>query len=73
MAISERVVLFHDSPPQGPGAAEVLDAGLGLVGDVVVLPQPEFRLRLDDRRARPGPGAPLRARRRASRCPRARA
>ena len=22
MAISERVVLFHDSPPQGPGAAE---------------------------------------------------
>lgn len=49
MAISERVVLFHDSPPQGPGAAEVLDAGLGLVGDVVVLPQPEFRLKLGDR------------------------
>lgn len=48
MAISERVVLFHHSPPQGPGAAEVLDRGLGLVGDVVVLPQPEFRLRLDD-------------------------
>jgi len=49
MAISERVVLFHDSPPQGPGAAEVLDAGLGFVGEVVVLPQPEFRLRLGDR------------------------
>ncbi len=49
MAISERVVLFHDSPPQGPGAAEVLDAGLGFVGDVVVLPQPEFRLKLGDR------------------------
>lgn len=49
MAISERIVLFHDSPPQGPGAAEVLDAGLGFVGDVVVLPQPEFRLRLSDR------------------------
>jgi hypothetical protein len=49
MAISERVVLFHDAPPQGPGAAEVLDAGLGFVGDVVVLPQPEFRLRLGDR------------------------
>jgi hypothetical protein len=49
MAISERVVLFHDAPPQGPGAAEVLDAGLGLVGEVVVLPQPEFRLRLSDR------------------------
>ena len=49
MAISERVVLFHHSPPQGPGAAEVLDRGLGLAGNVVVLPQPEFRLRLDDR------------------------
>lgn len=49
MAISERVVLFHDSPPQGPGSPEVLDAGLGLVGEVVVLPQPEFRLRLNDR------------------------
>ncbi len=49
MAICERVVLFHDSPPQGPGAAEVLDAGLGFVGDVVVFPQPEFRLKLADR------------------------
>lgn len=49
MAISERVVLFHDSPPQGPGAAEVLEAGLGFVGEVVVLPQPEFRLKLGDR------------------------
>jgi hypothetical protein len=49
MVVSERVVLFHDSPPQGSGAAEVLDEGLGLAGDVVVLPQPEFRLRLDDR------------------------
>ncbi|HVJ93223.1 MAG TPA: hypothetical protein VM580_25655 [Labilithrix sp.] len=49
MAVSERVVLFHHSPPQGPGAAEVLDEGLGLAGNVVCLPQPEFRLRLDDR------------------------
>ena len=49
MAISERVVLFHQSPPQGPGAEEVLDRGLGLARNVVVLPQPEFRLRLDER------------------------
>src|SRR4030095_16006212 len=49
MAISERVVLFHHSPPQGQGSSEVLDKGLGLAGNVVVLPQPEFRLRLDDR------------------------
>jgi hypothetical protein len=47
MAISERIVLFHDDPPQGPGASEVLDTGLGLVKGVVVLPQPEQRLRLD--------------------------
>jgi hypothetical protein len=48
MALSERVVLFHDDPPQGPGAAEVLDRGLGIIPGVVVLPQPETRLRLDD-------------------------
>ena len=47
MAVSERVVLFHDDPPQGAGASEVLDAGLGLVPGVVVLPQPEMRLRLE--------------------------
>ena len=49
MVVSERVVLYHHSPPQGPGAAEVLDEGLSLVGNVVCLPQPELRLRLDDR------------------------
>ncbi len=48
MALTERVVLFHDSPPQGPGAAELLDRGLGLVPNVVALPQPETRLRLQD-------------------------
>src|SRR5207244_956803 len=49
MAISERIVLFHDDPPQGPGASEVLDAGLGLVPGVVLLPQPEQRLELSRR------------------------
>ena len=49
MAISERVVLFHDDPPQGPGAAEVLDRGLGIIPGVVPLPQPDQRLRLSDR------------------------
>jgi hypothetical protein len=48
MALSERVVLFHDHPPHGRGIAEVLDAGLGLVRDLVVLPEPRQRLRLDD-------------------------
>lgn len=35
-------------PPQGPGASEVLDKGLGLVPQVVALPQPEMRLQLED-------------------------
>lgn len=48
MCVTERVILFHDSPAQGSGASEVMDAGLGFVGEVVALPQPEFRLRLDD-------------------------
>ena len=46
MALCERVVLFHDDPPQGPGVSEVLDAGLGLAPGVVVFPQPEERLKL---------------------------
>jgi hypothetical protein len=48
MAISDRIVLFHDDPPQGPGVSEVLDTGLGLAPGLVALPQPETRLRLDD-------------------------
>jgi hypothetical protein len=48
MAVTERVVLFHDSPPEGPGNPEVLDAGLGLCPGVVALPSPRRRLRLDD-------------------------
>jgi len=48
MALSERIVLFHDSPPQGAGNAEILDAGIALVRGVVPLPQASKRLRLDD-------------------------
>lgn len=48
MVVTETVVLFHDSPPQGAGNAEVLDAGLGLVRGVVSLPHARRRLRLDD-------------------------
>ncbi|MEZ5962714.1 MAG: Type 1 glutamine amidotransferase-like domain-containing protein [Planctomycetota bacterium] len=50
MVCGERVVLFHDSPPQGPGDAEVYDRGFGLVPGVVPLPHARRRLRLDDRR-----------------------
>jgi hypothetical protein len=48
MALTERVVLFHDDPPHGQAISEVLDAGLGLAHDLVVLPEPRLRLRLDD-------------------------
>lgn len=48
MALSERVVLFHDSPPQGAGNAEVLDVGIGLMRGVVPLPHATKRLRLED-------------------------
>jgi len=50
MALSERVVLFHDSPPQGQGSAEVLETGLGLVRGLLPLPHACHRLKLDDRR-----------------------
>ncbi len=49
MIASERVILFHDSPPQGAGNAEVLDAGLGLCTGVVPLPHAWRRLEMDDR------------------------
>lgn len=49
MALTERVVLFHDQPPYGQPLAEVLDAGLGLCTGVAVLPNPRLRLRTDDR------------------------
>ncbi|HVI03032.1 MAG TPA: hypothetical protein VM869_30260 [Enhygromyxa sp.] len=48
MVVSEQLVLFHDSPPQGRGASEVLDEGLGLVRNVLPFPHPDIRLRLDD-------------------------
>ncbi len=48
MALSDRVVLFHDAPPQGMGHAEVFDEGLGLIQGVVVLPHARTRLRLGD-------------------------
>lgn len=48
MVVSERIVLFHDSPPQGRGNAEMLGPGLGLFPNVVVLPHARRRLLLND-------------------------
>ena len=48
MALTERVVLFHDRPPQGAAHPEVLDAGLAIVTGVVALPHAAARLTLND-------------------------
>lgn len=47
MSLSDRIVLFHDSPPFGKNLAQLLDVGLGLVNDVVVMPDPRHRVRSD--------------------------
>jgi len=48
MALADRVVLFHDRPPQGAGNAEILDLGLALYDDLIPLPHAKARLKLDN-------------------------
>jgi hypothetical protein len=48
MVAAERIVLFHDTPPQGPGNAELLGPGLALFPGVVPFPHARRRLRLED-------------------------
>jgi hypothetical protein len=48
MALADRIVLFHDRSPQGPGHAEMYGSGLSLLRDVVLLPHARARLLLDD-------------------------
>jgi hypothetical protein len=48
MILARRLVLFHDSPPQGQGNAEVLETGLDHTPEVLPLPHASRRLRLDD-------------------------
>jgi hypothetical protein len=47
MVLGERVVLFHDRPPQGRGNAEVLEAGLSLYRGLIPFPHARHRLLLD--------------------------
>jgi hypothetical protein len=49
MALTERVVLFHDFVPHGMAATEVHGEGLGAVRGAVLLPHARRRLRVDDR------------------------
>ncbi len=51
MALCERIVLFHDAPPQGSSYAEVMEAGLGLARGVVALPHARRRLSSHEPRA----------------------
>lgn len=48
MVLAERIVLFHDSPPQGPGDAELFERGMRVHSGLVALPHAARRLRLDD-------------------------
>lgn len=46
MALTDRVVLFHDRAAHGPSVSEVFTSGLGLVKDTVALPGARERLDL---------------------------
>ena len=48
MALTERIVLFHDRAPQGPGYPEVYGSGLSVLRNIVPLPHARARLLLDD-------------------------
>ena len=48
MALADRIVLFGDRSPQGPGHPEVYGSGLSVLRDVVLLPHARARMLLDD-------------------------
>ncbi len=48
MALTERVLLYHDRAPHGPAHAEFADVGPGWVPGAVLLPHARRRLRVDD-------------------------
>ncbi len=48
MAISQQVVFFHDGLPQGDTNPEILRAGIGLVNQILPLPDGSRRLQLDN-------------------------
>ncbi len=48
MALTERVVLFHDYVPHGVAQTELMGEGLGLLHNLVPLPDARRRLRVND-------------------------
>ncbi len=51
MALTDRIVLFHDSPPFGKNLSQLFDVGLGLANGVVVLPDLTRRVHTEKRDA----------------------
>jgi hypothetical protein len=49
MALTDQIVLFHDSPPFGKNLAQVLDFGLGLCPGIVAMPDVSRRVHLDQK------------------------
>ena len=48
MALTDRIVLFHDRAPYGPGHPEVYGSGLSVLRNLVLLPHARARLLLED-------------------------
>jgi len=48
MALTARIVLFHDRAAHGPAQSELYGQGVGVVPDLVPLPHARRRLRTDD-------------------------
>lgn len=48
MVLTDRILLFHDSPPQGAGDAELHGPGFGLAKGITALPHAGSRLDLGD-------------------------
>jgi len=48
MVLGDSILLFHDSPPQGRGYAEVFETGFGRYKHRLVFPHAKKRLLLDD-------------------------
>jgi hypothetical protein len=49
MALTERIVLFHDFPPFGKNLAQMLDEGAGLCRGIVAMPDASNRVYLGER------------------------
>ena len=49
MVLTDRIILFHDSPPFGTNLAQVLDTGFGRCPGLVAMPDMSRRVHLDEK------------------------